>query len=131
MFVFRLDTKSGVPPYLQLIRQVRQAVLVGYLRPDDRLPLIRELAGDLAINPNTVAKAYKLMEHEGLVVGRPGQGTFVLSSASSSMSPGTYSSLRRGLESWLRRAYAAGLDRRGVDALISTVHDETGAEGVA
>src|SRR3712207_5039312 len=77
VFVFRLETHSGVPPYLQLVQQVRHAVLLGFLRPGDRLPLIREVVEDLAINPNTVAKAYRQMELENLVTGRPGQGTFV------------------------------------------------------
>ena len=77
MFVFRLDPSSGVPPYLQLVQQVRQALLLGFLQPGDRLPLIREVVESLAINPNTVAKAYRQLEHEDLVTGRPGQGTFV------------------------------------------------------
>ena len=94
MFVFRLDTHSGVPPYLQLVQQVRQAVLLGFLQPGDRLPLIREVVEDLAINPNTVAKAYRQMEQENLVTGRPGQGTFVNEQQSAAMSASTYTSLR-------------------------------------
>jgi GntR family transcriptional regulator len=97
VFVFRLDTHSGVPPYLQLVQQVRQAVLLGFLQPGDRLPLIREVVEDLAINPNTVAKAYRQMEQENLVTGRPGQGTFVNEQQSAAMSASTYTSLSRGL----------------------------------
>ena len=97
MFVFRLDTHSGVPPYLQLVQQVRQAVLLGFLQPGDRLPLIREVVEDLAINPNTVANAYRQMEQENLVTGRPGQGTFVNEQQSAVMPASTYTSLRRGL----------------------------------
>ena len=107
MFVFRLDTHSGVPPYLQLVQQVRQAVLLGFLRPGDRLPLIREVVEDLAINPNTVAKAYRQMEQENLVTGRPGQGTFVDEQQSAAVSPSTYTSLHRGLATcsvWLARS---------------------------
>src|SRR5258705_9829114 len=122
MFVFRLDTRSGVPPYLQLVQQVRQGVLLGFLRAGDRLPLIREVVETLAINPNTVAKAYRQLELEALVTGRPGQGTFVNNTPSVTMSAATYSSLRRGLAGWLRRAYAAGLDEQAVNALFSTVH---------
>jgi GntR family transcriptional regulator len=126
MFHFRLEPGSGVPPYLQLVQQVRQAVLLGFLRPGDRLPLIREVVEALAINPNTVAKAYRQLEQEDLVTGRPGHGTFVNDAPSGFMSPALspalYTSLRRGLETWLRRAYAAGLDEQAVDALISTVH---------
>ena len=113
MFVFRLDTHCGVPPYLQLVQQVRQAVLLGFLQRGDRLPLIREVVEDLAINPNTVAKAYRQMEQENLVTGRPGQGTFVNEQQSAAMSASTYTSLRRGLTNWLRRANAAGLDAAG------------------
>jgi GntR family transcriptional regulator len=131
MFVFRLDSGSGVPPYLQLVQQVRQAVLLGFLRPGDRLPLIREVVEELAINPNTVAKAYRQLEQEALVTGRPGQGTFVNEVSSAPVSPATYTSLRRGLESWLRRAYAAGLDEQAVNALFSTVHLQTKGEEVA
>ncbi|GAA1832493.1 GntR family transcriptional regulator [Luedemannella flava] len=125
MFVFRLDSGSGVPPYLQLVHQVRQAVLLGFLRPGDRLPLIREVVETLAINPNTVAKAYRQLEQEQLVTGRPGQGTFVNEAPSAGLSPAAYTALRRGLASWLRRAYEAGLDERAVTALFTTVHRET------
>jgi len=69
MFRFRLDGSSGVPPYLQLVHQVRQSLLLGYLRAGDRLPTVKEVAGDLALNPNTVVKAYRQLEHEGLAGG--------------------------------------------------------------
>ncbi len=131
MFVFRLDSGSGVPPYLQLVQQVRHAVLLGFLRPGDRLPLIREVVQALAINPNTVAKAYRQLEQEGLATGRPGQGTFINDTSPATVSAATYTSLRRGLSTWLRRAYAAGLDEQAVDALYATVHHETKNEAVA
>jgi GntR family transcriptional regulator len=131
MFIFRLDSVSGVPPYLQLVQQVRQAVLLGFLQPGDRLPLIREVVETLAINPNTVAKAYRQLEQEALVTGRPGQGTFVNKAPSATISAATYTSLRRGLETWLRRAYAAGLDDQAVNALFSTLHHQRRIEDVA
>jgi GntR family transcriptional regulator len=131
VFIFRLDSGSGVPPYLQLVQQVRQAVLLGFLRPGDRLPLIREVVETLAINPNTVAKAYRQLEQEDLVTGRPGQGTFVNDTPPATLSAATYTSLRRGLQTWLRRAYAAGLDEQAVNALFSTVHHQTKAEAAA
>ena len=130
-FNFRLDDRSGVPPYLQLVQQVRQAVLLGFLQPGDRLPLIREVVEDLAINPNTVAKAYRQLEQEDLATGRPGQGTFVNDRQSAAMSPSTYTSLRRGLATWLRRAYAAGLDEQAVNALLASVHQQIRNEDVA
>src|SRR5437879_13487272 len=75
---FRLDPRSGVSTYLHLVHQVRNALRLGMLRPGDQLPTVKEVVGSLAINPNTVLKAYRELEHEGLVEGRPGMGTFVL-----------------------------------------------------
>jgi GntR family transcriptional regulator len=133
VFVFRLDTHTGVPPYLQLVQQVRQAALLGFLQPGDRLPLIREVVDQLAINPNTVAKAYRQLEQEKLVAGKPGQGTFVTDTAGAgaAMSTATYTSLRRGLETWLRRAHDAGLDEQAVDALFTTVRQQRREEKTA
>lgn len=128
LFHFRLDTGSGVPPYLQLVQQVQQAVVLGFLQPGDRLPLIREVVASLAINPNTVAKAYRQLEHEHLVVGRPGHGTFVTDTLPDTVPPATYASLRHGLVAWLRRAHAAGLDDQAIAALFSSVHHQSKAE---
>jgi GntR family transcriptional regulator len=128
LFHFRLDTGSGVPPYLQLVQQVQQAVLLGFLQPGDRLPLIREVVESLAINPNTVAKAYRQLEQENLVTGRPGQGTFVNDSLPAAVSPAAYSSLRHGLRAWLLTAYASGLDDQAISALFTSVHHQIKAE---
>lgn len=130
MFQFRLDGASGVPPYLQLVHQVRQSLLLGYLQQDDRLPTVKDVAGDLAINPNTVVKAYRQLEHEGLAGGRPGQGTFITGSLSPA-SPGTYAALRRSLERWMREADTAGLTEEAVTALIAVVRHDLRKEGVA
>jgi GntR family transcriptional regulator len=123
MFRFRLDTSSGVPPYLQLVHQVRQSLLLGYLREGDRLPTVKELAGDLAINPNTVVKAYRQLEHEGLVGGRPGQGTFITATLAPPP-PAASGSLRASLEEWFRSAQEAGLSEEAVTALIAAVRHE-------
>lgn len=131
MFVFRIDSRSGVPPYLQLVQQVQQAVLLGFLRHGDRLPLIREVAETVAINPNTVAKAYRQLEQEGLVTGRPGQGTFVNETPAAAISAATYTSLQRGLEAWLKRAHAAGLDEQAVNALFTAVVNRAKNENIA
>ena len=120
MFRFRLDGSSGVPPYLQLVHQVRQSLLLGYLRSGDRLPTVKEVAGDLAINPNTVVKAYRQLEHEGLAGGRPGQGTFITAAPAAARAD-DYEALRAALESWLRDAAAAGLTEEAVTALIAVV----------
>src|ERR687897_1815187 len=119
MFVFRLDARSGVPPYLQMVQQVRQAVLLGHLREGDQLPLIREAVEQLAINPNTVSKAYRQLEQEGLVSAKPGVGTFVSGAPRTTIAPARYTALRRSLERWLASAEQAGLDDEGIAALIA------------
>lgn len=129
MFRFRLDASSGVPPYLQLVHQVRQSLLLGYLREGDRLPTVKELAGDLAINPNTVVKAYRQLEHEGLAGGRPGQGTFITATLAPPP-PAASGSLRASLEDWFRSAQEAGLSEEAVTALIAVVRHEMGKEKV-
>ena len=73
MIEFHLDTRSGVPTYLQLVQQVRQAVRLGISQPGDQLPTVKEVVGSLAINPNTVLKAYRELDREGLVEGRRGR----------------------------------------------------------
>jgi GntR family transcriptional regulator len=126
MFRFRLDGASGVPPYLQIVHQVRQSLLLGYLRPGDRLPTVKEVAVDLAINPNTVVKAYRQLEHEGLAGGRPGQGTFITGTlAQASPPPRASEALRRSLRRWLDAAAAAGLSEEAITALIGAVRRDT------
>jgi GntR family transcriptional regulator len=129
MFRFRLDASSGVPPYLQLVHQVRQSLLLGYLRAGDRLPTVKELAGDLAINPNTVVKAYRQLEHEGLAGGRPGQGTFITATLTPPP-PAASGWLRASLEDWFRSAEEAGLSEEAVTALIAVVREQMRKERV-
>ena len=129
MFRFRLDGASGVPPYLQLVHQVRQSLLLGYLRAGDQLPTVKEVAVDLAINPNTVVKAYRQLEHEGLAGGRPGQGTFITGvPADSAPPPAVSRALRRSLRRWLAEAAAAGLSEEAVTALIAAVRRDADLE---
>ena len=129
-FQFRLEGASGVPAYLQLVQQVRQGLLLGYLRPGDQLPTVKDAVSVLAINPNTVVKAYRQLENDGLVSARPGQGTFITGSVQP-VAAGPYARLRRSLERWVREAYAAGLDDEVVTAMFATVRNELRAEGVA
>jgi GntR family transcriptional regulator len=117
---FGLDPGSGVPTYLQLVHQVEHALRLGYLVPGDQLPRVRDVVAELAINPNTVAKAYKELEIKGLTVGRPGQGTFVEATLSQVALP-ELTELRRSLVSWVAAADAAGLDEDGIAALVSNV----------
>ena len=130
MIGFRLDARSNVVPYLQLVEQVRQALRIGLLETGDQLPTVRDVARELAINPNTVLKAYRELELEGLVDGRPGQGTFVLRSLAGP-SLANQAGLRRELLGWLRRARRAGLDGDDIVALIETTVRDLADEGVA
>lgn len=116
---FRLDPGSGVPTYLQLVHQVEHALRLGYLRPGDQLPRVRDVVASLAINPNTVLKAYRDLEVKGLAAGRPGQGTFVQATLSQVALP-ELTGLRRSLSGWLADADEAGLDEDGIVALFTS-----------
>ena len=119
MIEFVLDGRSKVNTYGQLVQQVKQALRVGLLAPGDQLPKVRDVAQALAINPNTVLKAYRELEIEGLVEGRPGTGTFVRRTLAGA-SLANQAELREELVAWLDRATAAGLSREDVTALIET-----------
>jgi len=115
---FHLDGRSGVPTYLQLVQQVRQAIRLGILRPGDQLPTVKEVASKLAINVNTASKAYRELDHEHLVEARRGLGTFV----SRDVRPRPYGdleALRSGLRRWVERARAEGLDEENMAALLA------------
>ena len=116
---FRLDASSGVPTYLQLVQQVEHALRLGYLKPGDQLPKVRDVVASLAINPNTVLKAYRELETKGLAAGRPGQGTFVQATLSQVALP-ELAALQRTLLAWLGTADAAGLDEDGIVALFTS-----------
>ncbi|MFC4063248.1 GntR family transcriptional regulator [Planomonospora corallina] len=130
MIEFHLDRGSGVATYLQLVHQVKQALRLGALRPGDRLPTAREVVDALAINPNTVLKAYRELEREGLVAGRPGLGTFVQHSIGGARLA-EHTALRRDLEGWVRQARAAGLDRDDMETLFAAAMAGSLREGTA
>jgi len=124
--VFRLDQGSGVPIYRQLMAQVRQELLLGRLRPGEQLPTVKEVVDALSVNPNTVAKAYRELEHEGLVRSRQGLGTFVATSPPTAMAaarPALLASLTR----WVRRARAEGLQAEEMRALLAGALEEPAA----
>jgi DNA-binding transcriptional regulator YhcF (GntR family) len=127
---FHLDERSGVSPYLQLVRQVRQAMRLGLLREGDQLPTVKEVVGRLAINPNTVLKAYRELEHEGLVAARPGRGTFV-SATLVNASFAAHEPLRQELRRWLLKARTAGLDEESIEALFMTTFRSAAGEDIA
>src|SRR5438445_392616 len=114
---FSLDLRSGVSPYLQLVHQVRQALRLGLLKKGDQLPTAKDVVARLAINPNTVLKAYRELERDGLVLARPGLGTFVTRSLTDG-SLTAHEPLRRDLQRWLSKARLAGLDDESIEALF-------------
>ncbi|GAA4534129.1 MULTISPECIES: GntR family transcriptional regulator [Nonomuraea] len=130
MIEFQLDRGSGVATYLQLVHQVKHALRLGTLRPGDQLPTAREVVEKLAINPNTVLKAYRELEREGLVTGRPGLGTFV-ERGFGGAGLAEHTRLRRGLAAWVREARDAGLDEEDLRALFAAVLSDASREGVA
>ncbi|SEL91733.1 GntR family transcriptional regulator [Nonomuraea pusilla] len=127
---FHLDAKSGVSPYLQLVQQVRHALRLGLLREGDRLPTVKEVVAQLAINPNTVLKAYRELEHEGLVAARPGVGTFVTATLAGT-SLAAHGPLRLELRRWLAKARRAGLDDESIEALFTTTFRTASQEDIA
>jgi GntR family transcriptional regulator len=127
---FHLDSRSKVATYLQLIQQVRQSLRLGLIDPGDQLPRVREVAEALAINPNTVLKAYRQLELEGLVTAKPGVGTFVTRSLAGP-SLANQAALRHDLIGWLNQARAAGLDQEDIVALVETTLRATFQDGVA
>jgi GntR family transcriptional regulator len=130
MIDFRIDVTSGVSPYRQLVHQVRQALLLGVLREGDQLPTVKEVVASVAINPNTVLKAYRELEFEGLVEGRPGVGTFVTRSFADS-SFAAHAALRKDLSRWLAKARRAGLDDDSIAALFESTFRSGPDDGVA
>ena len=119
MIEFRIDPRSGVAPYRQLVQQVRQALRLGLLDEGDQLPTVKDVVAQVAINPNTVLKAYRELEREGLVAARPGIGTFVTRTLTDS-SLAAHEPLRRDLRRWLAKARLAGLDEESIDALFTS-----------
>jgi GntR family transcriptional regulator len=127
---FHLDGRSGVAPYLQLIHQVRHALRLGLLSEGDQLPKVKDVAAGLAINPNTVLKAYRELEYEGLAAARPGIGTFVTGTLAGG-SLAAHGPLRRDLWRWLARARRAGLDDESIEALFITTFRSAAEEDIA
>jgi DNA-binding transcriptional regulator YhcF (GntR family) len=130
MIEFHLEDRSGLSPYLQLVRQVRQALRLGLLGEGDQLPTVKEVVARLAINPNTVLKAYRELEHEGLVAARPGVGTFVTATLADA-SLAAHGPLRQELRRWLGKARRAGLDEESIEALFMTTFRTAAQEDIA
>jgi GntR family transcriptional regulator len=127
---FHLDARSGVSPYMQLVQQVRHALRLGLLREGDQLPTVKEVVAQVAINANTVLKAYRELEHEGLVAARPGLGTFVTATLTDT-SLAAHGPLRLELQRWLAKARRAGLDDESIEALFMTTFRTASQEDIA
>jgi GntR family transcriptional regulator len=130
MIEFELDQSSGVATYLQLVQQVHDALRLGLLEPGDRLPTAQEVVAKLAINPNTVLKAYRDLEREGLVQGRRGQGTFV-TAAMTGIDRAIQARFLADTTRLLRAARSAGLGPDDIEAIYRTAFRDCFAEGVA
>lgn len=130
MIEFRIDGRSGVAPYLQLVQQVRGALRLGLLKEGDQLPTVKDVVAQVAINPNTVLKAYRALEHEGLVAGRPGVGTFVTKTLARAP-VGEHRMLARGLARWVAKARGSGLLDDDIRALLDSTLRAEHVEGVA
>jgi GntR family transcriptional regulator len=127
---FHLNGRSGLSPYQQLVQQVRHALRLGLLKEGDRLPTVKDVAKQMAVNPNTVLKAYRELEHDGLVAARPGVGTFVTRTLADA-SLAAHGPLRKDLQRWLTKARLAGLDEESIEALFMTTFRDTAGEDVA
>ncbi|GAB2646063.1 GntR family transcriptional regulator [Kribbella swartbergensis] len=130
MIEFHLDGRSGVSPYQQIVQQVRNALRLGLLREGDQLPTVKDVVAALAINPNTVLKAYRELEHEGLVQARPGRGTFVTRTLTDN-TLASHGPLRQDLRRWLAKARKAGLDDESIEALFMTTFRSTAQQDIA
>lgn len=130
MIEFHLDGKSGLSPYQQIVRQVRHALRLGLLAEGDQLPKVKDVVAGLAINPNTVLKAYRELEHDGLVAARPGVGTFVTATLADGPLP-SFGPLRQDLRRWLTKARRAGLDEESIEALFMTTFRSAAREDIA
>ena len=130
MIEFQLDETSGVATYLQLVQQVHQALRMGMLELGDQLPTAQQVVAKLAINPNTVHKAYRELERAGLARARPGLGTFI-TRVPAGTDPATQARFLTAMTDWLRSARSAGLGPDDIEAIYRTAFRTCFAEGVA
>jgi GntR family transcriptional regulator len=105
---FHVDTASRLPIYQQLVQQVREAVARGDLQPEDRLPSVRQLAEELVVNPNTIARAYTELERAGILISRPGLGIFVAQPRTELTREARHRRLTEALDHWLTEAVHLG-----------------------
>lgn len=128
-FTFFLNQSRGIPVYLQLVHQVKHALQLGYLKPGDQLPTVKQVVSSVVVNPNTVLKAYRILEAEGLVDIRPGSGTFI-TGGGSGLNLGNLDQIQASLREWFQKAIQAGLDQSAIDAIFSRVMRECIEESI-
>lgn len=134
--IFRFDPKSGIPTFKQIVLQVEHAIRLGYLKTGDQLPRIRDVVDSLLINPNTVSKAYRELEHRGMARGRPGQGTFIVAKTAAMNMTRLFKLRESFTNGWLADARSSGIDDDSIVALVlsviaeSTVRVETGSDSI-
>lgn len=122
--ILNLNPNSGVPVYLQLMEQVKYAVATGALRPGDQLPGLRKLAESLVINPNTVAKAYRELEHEGIIELRHGSGAFITERAVASTSTEVMRRAEHMAKDLVRHLLDSGLTEEEIRRLVEAALTE-------
>ena len=131
--LFYIQPGSGIPIYLQLMEQIKHGIDTGALRPGDQLPGLRKLAETLAMNPNTVAKVYRELEHEGIIELRHGAGAFIAERAGASQLANRMKQAQPIIESAVERLLALGLSkdevRRLVDAALRQGDNQNGHPG--
>jgi DNA-binding transcriptional regulator YhcF (GntR family) len=132
--ILRPNPSLGMPIYLQLVEQVKHAVETGAMRPGEQLPAIRSVAESLVINPNTVAKAYRELEHDGIVELRQGSGAFIAATAARRRTaPATLRAGQRLVAEAIERLRGSGLSdeeiRRLVEGELAGVHHTGGTRG--
>ena len=127
---FHLDGRSGVSPYLQLVQQVRHALRLGLLREGDQLPTVKDVVARLAINPNTVLKAYRELEHDGLVAARPGR-RHVRDADADRRLAGRARAAAPGPAALAGQGPPAGLDDESIEALFMTTFRTAAQEDIA
>lgn len=122
--IFTIDPRSGVPIYHQLIEQVKRSVALGVLSPGEQLPTVKQLALDLTINPNTVARAYRDLERDEVIETAPGRGSFVRGNGAAGKAQKTLDDVAMdALDQSIREAKSIGLSRSQVLSLVQTALD--------
>jgi len=122
--VLTVDSRSGVPIYLQIVEQVKRSVALGVLQAGEQLPTVKQLALDLTVNPNTVARAYRDLERDSVIETAPGRGSFVRADGALDSARSSAADVARDVIALaLREAKAVGLSRSDVRDLIDASLD--------